>query len=103
MLFEFYNVYSETADKTSVQDFETFSNWAKIALQDFNEIDRYLLDSNELFDYLYEIERIKQWTPNLEKQTTLIENQLFFLEKIATLLSCNTKAFRRKKNKVIRV
>lgn len=82
LLFEFYNVYSETADKTSVQDFETFSNWAKTALQDFNEIDRYLLDSNELFDYLYEIERIKQWTPNLEKQTSLIENQLLFWKKL---------------------
>lgn len=78
LLFEFYNVYLEITDKASAQDFELFSNWAKIVLQDFNEIDRYLLDPNDLFDYLYEIERIKQWTPNLEKQTSLIENQLAF-------------------------
>lgn len=78
LLFEFYNVYLEITDKSSAQNFESFSNWAKIALQDFNEIDRYLLDSKDLFDYLYEIERIKHWTPNLENQTPLIQNQLAF-------------------------
>jgi hypothetical protein len=82
LLFEFYNVYLGLAEKTSAQDFESFSNWAKTLLQDFNEIDRYLLDPNDLFEYLYEIERIKHWTPNLEKQTTLIENQLIFWKKL---------------------
>jgi hypothetical protein len=30
--------------KINQQSFELFANWAKMLLQDFNEIDRYLLD-----------------------------------------------------------
>jgi hypothetical protein len=38
-----------------------FANWAKTLLQDFNEIDRYLLDSSYVLSYLKDIEDIKKW------------------------------------------
>jgi hypothetical protein len=44
LLFEFYDVCQLL--KTNQQSFELFANWAKTLLQDFNEIDRYLLDSS---------------------------------------------------------
>ena len=44
LLFEFYEVYLSVTEKSSQQEFELFANWAKTLLQDFNEIDRYLLD-----------------------------------------------------------
>jgi hypothetical protein len=47
-------------EKANQQSFELFANWAK-TLQDFNEIDRYLLDSSYVLSYLKDIEDIKKW------------------------------------------
>ena len=44
LLFEFYEVYLSVTEKSKQQTFEEFATWAKTAIQDFNEIDRYLLD-----------------------------------------------------------
>ena len=57
LLFEFYSVYLQSTPEDKQQDFERFSNWAKTLLQDFNEIDRYLVDPNDIFSYLLEIEQ----------------------------------------------
>ncbi|HLV46584.1 MAG TPA: hypothetical protein VKY32_06045, partial [Flavobacterium sp.] len=47
LLFEFYEVY-KNIHPDNLQDFDTFSSWAKTLLTDFNEIDRYLLDANHV-------------------------------------------------------
>ena len=52
LVFEFYEVYLKLTDVKSQQSFDLFANWAKMLLQDFNEIDRYLLDSNHVLSYL---------------------------------------------------
>lgn len=78
LLFEFYIVYLEMTDISKQQDFEKFSSWAVTLLQDFNEIDRYLVNPNEIFSYLLDIERIKHWTPNLNNQSKLVEDYLEF-------------------------
>lgn len=77
VLFEFYTIYKEITSPADQQPFEQFANWAKIILQDFNEIDRYLLDPNHILSYLTDIERIKHWSPG-EKTTSLVENYLNF-------------------------
>ena len=59
LVFEFYEVYLSITDIKNQQSFELFANWAKMLLQDFNEIDRYLLDSNHVLSYLKDIEDIK--------------------------------------------
>jgi hypothetical protein len=38
-----FEVYLSVTEKSQQQS-ELFANWAKMLLQDFNEIDRYLLD-----------------------------------------------------------
>jgi len=78
LLFEFYIVYLDNTEKLLQQDFEKFSSWAVTLIQDFNEIDRYLINQNEIFSYLLDIERIKHWTPNVNNQSKLIENHLDF-------------------------
>jgi len=80
LLFEFYNVYLTVTPKTEQQNFETFSNWAKTLLQDFNEIDRYLLEPNHVFSYLKDIEAIKRWDLEPKDKTKLIDNYLKFWE-----------------------
>lgn len=79
LLFEFYNVYIGLTEKEQ-QPFEQFSNWGKTLLQDFNEIDRYLLEPNHVFSYLKDIEAIKRWNLEPQDKTKLIDNYLLFWE-----------------------
>ncbi|PZX95131.1 PD-(D/E)XK nuclease family protein [Flavobacterium aquariorum] len=78
LLFEFYQVYLSITEKKNQQSFEIFANWAKTLLQDFNEIDRYLLDPNHVLSYLKDIEDIKKWGIEVENKTQLLENYIDF-------------------------
>lgn len=78
LVFEFYEVYLSITDVKHQQSFELFANWAKMLLQDFNEIDRYLLDSNHVLSYLKDIEDIKKWGIEVENKTKLLENYIDF-------------------------
>src|SRR6218665_3909200 len=78
LLFEFYEVYLSITEKKNQQSFELFANWAKTLLQDFNEIDRYLLDPLHVLSYLKDIEDIKKWGIEVENKTTLLENYIDF-------------------------
>jgi hypothetical protein len=78
LLFEFYEVYQKLTDVKNQQSFDLFANWAKMLLQDFNEIDRYLLDPNHVLSYLKDIEDIKKWGIEVENKTKLLENYIDF-------------------------
>ncbi|WP_313806664.1 PD-(D/E)XK nuclease family protein [Flavobacterium sp.] len=78
LLFEFYQVYCELTPKEKQEDFESFANWAKTLLQDFNEIDRYLDNPDSLFVYLKDIEVLKRWNLEPEDTTKLVNNYLEF-------------------------
>jgi hypothetical protein len=77
-LFEFYEVYLSITPTGQQQSFELFANWAKTLLQDFNEIDRYLLDPSHVLSYLKDIEDIKKWGIEVEDKTQLLENYIDF-------------------------
>lgn len=81
LLFEFYNVYLSVTEKDQ-ESFETFANWAKTLLQDFNEIDRYLLDPNKILKYLENIKEIEHWAVDIDKRTDLIDKYLIFWKKL---------------------
>jgi hypothetical protein len=81
LLFEFYTIYLEITEKDK-ESFETFANWAKTLLQDFNEIDRYLLDPDKILKYLENIKEVEHWAVDSEKQTVLINNYLVFWKKL---------------------
>ncbi len=72
------------SDKKPKEDFLSFLGWAPIFLQDFNEIDRYLLDYRTLFNYLSEIHRIKNWNLKAEK-TPLVEGYVEFWQNAYSL------------------
>ncbi|MDQ6471360.1 PD-(D/E)XK nuclease family protein [Flavobacterium sp. LHD-80] len=78
LLFEFYEVYLSVTEKQHQQSFELFANWAKTLLQDFNEIDRYLLDPVHVLSYLKDIEDIKKWGIEVENKTKLLEKYIDF-------------------------
>jgi hypothetical protein len=82
LLFEFYEVYLSVTDEAKQQTFEEFATWAKTAIQDFNEIDRYILDPNHVFSYLKDIEALKRWDLEPSKTTKLIDSHLEFWAKL---------------------
>ncbi len=84
LLFEFYEVYLSITKKESQQSFELFANWAKTLLQDFNEIDRYLLEPNHVLSYLKDIEDIKKWGIEVENKTPLLEKYIDFWKLLPT-------------------
>ncbi len=81
LLFEFYHVYKNRVGEQA-EDFDYFVNWARMLLQDFNEVDRYLLNPTHVFSYLKDIEDINHWAVNVDQQTDLIKNYLQFWEQI---------------------
>jgi hypothetical protein len=77
LLFKSYKVYLATASIEEKEDFETYSGWASILLNDFNEIDRYLIDPKPFFNYLKSIQDLNHWYLK-DQKTPLIENYLKF-------------------------
>lgn len=77
LLFEFYQVYKTLTPKDAIEDFYSFSRWANTILQDFNEIDRYLIKTNDFFNYLSSIKELNHWYLQEEK-TQLQQNYIQF-------------------------
>lgn len=77
LLFSFYQVYQELTPETERDSFDQFAKWGQLLIQDFNEIDRYLIDADHIFDYLKAIKEINHWSLS-EEQTPYIKNYLAF-------------------------
>jgi len=88
LLFEFYEVYLSITEKQNQQSFEVFAIWAKTLLQDFNEIDRYLLDPMHVLSYLKDIEDIKRWGIAVENKTPLLEKYIDFWKLLPNYYQC---------------
>ena len=81
LLFEFYTCYSKLAKKESLDSFESFSKWAQVLLQDFNEIDRYLIPQEHIFNYLSAIQDLNHWSLE-ENKTDFVKNYLAFWNRL---------------------
>ncbi|MGB5315224.1 MAG: PD-(D/E)XK nuclease family protein [Robiginitalea sp.] len=76
LMFDLYAAYS--AEEGFKKDsFYEFSRWGQMLLQDFNEIDRYLVNATEFFDYLGSLQEIRHWTPE-GTSTPMIDKQVKF-------------------------
>ena len=81
LLFSFYKSYKNAHGDNKLYSFDEFSQWAQILIQDFNEIDRYLILQNNIFDYLTAVKEISHWSMS-DNKTTFIENYLTFWRSI---------------------
>src|SRR5690606_20539956 len=81
LLFEFYTVYTELTPEGEADNFESFSKWAQLIIQDFNEIDRYLIPQNEILNYLSAIQDINHWSLQKHK-TEFVKKYLAFWHKL---------------------
>ena len=81
LLFHFYAVYKK-AEKDP-EEFESFISWAFTVVQDFNEVDQHLINPKEIFTYLRDIQRLKNWSVKKPfEETKMMKNHFSFLEKL---------------------
>ena len=81
LLFILYDVYKKTTSEKDLEPFDSFSKWGQILLQDFNEIDRYLIPQEKIFDYLSAIKELDHWSVEKE-QTDLVKRHLKFWKRL---------------------
>jgi ATP-dependent helicase/nuclease subunit B len=71
------------AQKPDKLRFEDFNRWGKALLQDFNEIDRYLIDPKSIFSYLGDLKRIESWDLEPGEHTQMLTEYLRFWPALA--------------------
>lgn len=84
LLFEFYSIYKTHISKENLESFEAFSQWATIALHDFNDIDSYLVNTKDFFENLKDIKKLDKWFQE-KKPSKLAVNYLHFFEHLNVL------------------
>ncbi len=97
LIFEFYGIYKTHTTKQETDSFESFSKWASILLQDFNDLDSNLFDTAEILAYLSDTKRIEQWHPGDEEESPLVKKYLAFFNKVITYHSAFTTHLSKKK------
>ncbi|KJD36606.1 hypothetical protein PW52_02875 [Tamlana sedimentorum] len=92
LLFNFYTIYCELTPDKQRDSFETFAKWAQILLQDFNEVDRYLIPQENFFNYLSAIKEIESdhWSIS-ENKSDFIKNYINFWNKLYTYYKSYTE------------
>ncbi|UGU17629.1 PD-(D/E)XK nuclease family protein [Sinomicrobium kalidii] len=83
LLFEFYQVYRQATPREQQEDFYTFSKWAQVVLQDFNEVDRYLIPPDRIFSHLSSVKELDHWSLS-EKKTPMQEQYIQFWKTLGT-------------------
>ncbi len=79
---ELYIAYKQVLG-IKAEPFETFVKWATMLLQDFNECDRYLADTKNLFSNLLAIREVEHWNVDGKELTSFQQNYLHFMENMA--------------------
>ncbi|MGN7513322.1 MAG: PD-(D/E)XK nuclease family protein [Allomuricauda sp.] len=83
LLLLLFKVYKQSEIKES-DDFASFITWGQTLLQDFNEIDGYLIPATDILNYLSAIKEINHWSTSKEK-SELVENYLQLWKNLETI------------------
>jgi hypothetical protein len=62
LTFEFYKVYLSNTPKEKQESFEEFIKWSRTLIQDFNQIDKEIIDPKQVFDYLKAVKEMDHWS-----------------------------------------
>ena len=74
LMLSLFEVYRDSGIKEK-DDFNAFLKWGQTLLQDFNEIDRYLIPSKDILNYLSAIKELNHWSLKKDK-TEMVQNYL---------------------------
>ena len=81
LFFKCYESYIQSLEKA--ESFEDFNKWGRLLLQDFNEIDRHLVDPTALFEYVGDAKRIEHWELELGESESMAAEYLALWPKLA--------------------
>lgn len=95
-LLELFSIQLKDAKTEEDKSFDEFLTWGTILLSDFNEIDRYLLDANEVFKNLADIKEIEQWSFNSEELTESQKRFMEFWDRLPEFYKALNKALSKK-------
>jgi len=82
----FYTAYCSIEPEDKRDSFDAFIGWAPTILQDFNEIDRYLIDTDRFFNYLGNFKALdttSHWSLDANP-TQMVTQYLGFWKKLAS-------------------
>ncbi len=88
-LFELYDVYKKSIAEP--ETFDEFSKWGQILLHDFNEIDRYLVPTSDLFKHINEIRALEVWNLGEREITEFQSKYLKFWKQLGDLYQLYTQ------------
>jgi len=86
LIFKSYETYLKTDAFKEKEEFETYTTWVNTLLNDFNEVDRYLVDPKQFFSYLGSIKTLEKWNVQ-DEQTPLIKQYLTFWDNLQQFYS----------------
>ena len=96
LLLVLYEVYKNT-QIDNPDDFPSFLKWGQTLLQDFNEMDGYLIPAHDLLNYLSAIKEINHWSLKKEK-TEMVQNYLQLWGKLEAIYNTfNTVLIKQKR------
>ena len=85
--FNLYNVYKNSSIKRDSDNFDAFLKWSQILLNDFNEIDRNLVDAEKLFCNLTNLKELEEWSLNDTELTDFQKEYIDFFKHLYELYS----------------
>jgi hypothetical protein len=95
-----YDIYTE-ALQDQADAFDDFVKWWNLLISDFNNIDMYMVDTRQLFNFINEAKAIENWNPGEQAPTKLQQHYLtfwkylpVFYEKLNQKLNANNMGYR---------
>ncbi len=82
LLVRLFAVQMEQPADPKDASFDEFMTWGSILLNDYDEIDRYLLSSEEVFKNLADIKEIESWSFNSEELTPAQQRFMEFWDRL---------------------
>jgi ATP-dependent helicase/nuclease subunit B len=96
LICDLYAVYVSIL-KEKAEPFDAFAKWGTLMLQDFNEADRYLVNTNALYQNLKEIKEIESWSLSAEKLTATQQDYVDFMFQMGTIYKTFAEVLLQKK------
>ena len=83
LMLELYKCYGtvrlEAFPDREPESLGSFLSWGQTLLSDFGEIDRYLLDPENVLGDLYNVQKLAEWDLSIEEQTALMQRYSDFI------------------------
>ncbi|MCH7534876.1 MAG: hypothetical protein IH948_03885, partial [Bacteroidetes bacterium] len=88
--FDFYEIYKNSGLQ-EIQSFDDFSKWSGNLLHDFEEIDQYLVEPDDIFSNLGDVKEIESWSLSEDQLTAMQQSYISFWHSVGDLYTSLNK------------